>query len=228
MLFNGGVFASPLDPPAAAGGAGGLVSRDAEPRVVGRPMVLDNDRLDLAVARGAAYYGTVRRGRGVRIAAGLARSYYIGVGAAIRRRPSAWCPAAAEPGQAIDLPERPFSCWCSSRSSFRLYVSSTRLTDSAGGVAAGGPRTDETAAADPHGAAARAGRRPAAVPVHLHARLTEIGTLELWCSEVGGGPQLAAAVRRPLGHPDRFAARDAAGEAPGRDRRGELGRLPRS
>ncbi len=24
------------------------------------------------------------------------------------------------------------------------------------------------------------------VPVHLHARLTEIGTLDLWCSEIGG------------------------------------------
>ena len=44
------------------------------------PIVLDNDRLDLAVARGAAYYGMVRRGLGVRIAAGLARTYYIGVG----------------------------------------------------------------------------------------------------------------------------------------------------
>ena len=43
------------------------------------PIVLDNDRLDLAVARGAAYYGMVRRGLGVRIAAGLARTYYIGV-----------------------------------------------------------------------------------------------------------------------------------------------------
>ena len=30
------------------------------------PIVLDNDRLDLAVARGAAYYGMVRRGLGVR------------------------------------------------------------------------------------------------------------------------------------------------------------------
>ena len=44
------------------------------------PQVLENDRLDLAVARGAAYYGMVRRDKGVRIAASLARSYYIGVG----------------------------------------------------------------------------------------------------------------------------------------------------
>ena len=41
--------------------------------------MLDNDRLDLAVSRGAAYYGMVRRGHGVRIAASLARTYYLGV-----------------------------------------------------------------------------------------------------------------------------------------------------
>ena len=66
------------------------------------PQVLDNDRLDLAVARGAAYYGMVRRGEGVRIAANLARSYYIGVEA---DPPSAVClvPGDAEPGHTIDL-----------------------------------------------------------------------------------------------------------------------------
>ena len=37
------------------------------------------DGIDIAVARGAAYYGMVRRGEGVRIAAGLARTYYVGV-----------------------------------------------------------------------------------------------------------------------------------------------------
>ena len=35
-------------------------------------------QMAVAVARGAAYYGMVRRGAGVRIAASLARSYYIG------------------------------------------------------------------------------------------------------------------------------------------------------
>ena len=72
VLFNGGVFASP-------------VLRDRLIRALERwfrvdnpnwsPIVLDNERLDLAVARGAAYYGMVRRGVGVRINAGLARSY---------------------------------------------------------------------------------------------------------------------------------------------------------
>ena len=75
VLFNGGLFESPV-----------LRQRmiDALRQMFGdhwEPVVLENDRLDLAVARGAAYYGMVRRGRGVRIAAGLARTYYMGVGA---------------------------------------------------------------------------------------------------------------------------------------------------
>ena len=46
-----------------------------------RPVVLTNTSLDLAVAYGAAYYGLVRRGQGVRIGGGSARAYYIGLGA---------------------------------------------------------------------------------------------------------------------------------------------------
>jgi len=39
--------------------------------------VLESASLDLAVARGAAYYGKVRRGLGVRIGGGNARGYYL-------------------------------------------------------------------------------------------------------------------------------------------------------
>ena len=41
--------------------------------------VLAGTDLDLAVAHGAAYYGLVRRGKGVRIRGGTARAYYIGI-----------------------------------------------------------------------------------------------------------------------------------------------------
>src|SRR5262249_11866046 len=41
--------------------------------------VLSGTDLDLAVAHGAAYYGLVRRGKGVRIRGGTARAYYIGI-----------------------------------------------------------------------------------------------------------------------------------------------------
>ena len=50
--------------------------------------------LDLAVARGAAYYGLVRRGKGVRIRGGTARAYYVGVETALPAVPG--LAAAAE------------------------------------------------------------------------------------------------------------------------------------
>ena len=52
----------------------------------------------------------------------------------------------------------------------------------------------------------QAGKKTAAadsIAVHLHARLTEIGTLELWCSEVARPANLEAAIRRPGGHAHR-------------------------
>src|SRR6185369_653418 len=43
------------------------------------PRVLENAAPDLAVARGAAYYGLARRGAGVKIAGGAARAFYLGI-----------------------------------------------------------------------------------------------------------------------------------------------------
>ena len=103
------------------------------------PTVLDNDRLDLAVARGAAYYGMVRRGEGVKIVAALARTYYIGVESRSRAPspdlgPAALClvPGSAEPGQDIELADRQFDLLVSEPVEFPLYTSSIRLTDQPG------------------------------------------------------------------------------------------------
>jgi len=140
--------------------------------------------LDLAVARGATYYGMVRRGEGVRIAAGLARTYYIGVEG---DRPGALClvPAAAEPGQDIDLPDRKFDLLVSEPVEFPLYVSSTRLTDRPGELVA--VDSERMTSLPPIRTVLKTRKKDAgAISVNLHARLTEIGTLDLWCSESGG------------------------------------------
>lgn len=152
------------------------------------PTVLENQRLDLAVARGAAYYGMVRRGKGVRIRGGLAHSYYLGVETATTGAPSAICllPAGVEEGQTVDLPGRRFDLLIRQPAEFPLYYSGTRTTDRPGQLveADAGQLTAlppiRTVLTSGRGAAA------AAVPVELHARLTEIGTLEIWCSEAGG------------------------------------------
>ena len=53
------------------------------------PRVLTNISLDLAVAQGAAYYGVVRRGEGIRIGGGTARSFYVGLETSAAERPVA-------------------------------------------------------------------------------------------------------------------------------------------
>ena len=78
LLFNGGVFESSVLRRRLIDSLADWFDNDESSW---KPDVLDNDRLDLAVARGAAYYGMVRRGEGVKIVASLARTYYIGVDA---------------------------------------------------------------------------------------------------------------------------------------------------
>ncbi len=202
VLFNGGVFESDL-------------LRDRLLEVLRSwfaqgtdwsPLLLANDRLDLAVARGAAYYGMVRRGEGVRIAAGLARTYYIGVegnvsaDAASDELPTdngatstglAVClvPAGVEPGQDIELAERQFALRLSEPVEFPLYVSSTRLTDRPGEQVP--IDREQMTSLPPIRTVLRTRKKGGAetISVILHARLTEIGTLDLWCSQVGGRGQ---------------------------------------
>lgn len=189
VLFNGGMFESPeirtrlLEVlaswfPAAKGPAW-------------KPMVMDNDRLDLAVARGAAYYGMVRRGQGVRIAAELARTYYIGVDRGDAAEASVVClvPANAEPGRDINLVEPAFNLLVSAPVEFPLYVSSTRLTDPPGAVVP--VDREQMTPLSPIRTVLKTSKKEAGeegtVPVNLHARLSEIGTVDLWCSQRSGG-----------------------------------------
>ena len=187
ILFNGGFFAAPvLRERLLQVVRSWFESADGTPW---EPSVLDNDRLDLAVARGAAYYGLVRRGQGVRIAAGLARTYYIGVETTAAHPRSAICllPAGIEEGQSIELVQQPFELLIRQPVEFPLYVSSTRLIDASGAVLPIDP--EQMTALPPIRTVLQAGKKKAGAEtllVNLHARLTEIGTLELWCSERGG------------------------------------------
>ena len=183
VLFNGGVFASALLRDRLLDALKGWFRTAREPNWA--PRVLQNDRLDLAVARGAAYFGMVRRGQGVRIAAGLARTYYIGVES---QPPAAIClvPAGVESGQTIDLAEPAFKLLVSEPVEFPLYFSSTRLTDQPGALIPFDP--EQMTELPPIRTVLQTGRQRAsgAISVNLHARLTEIGTLELLCTDIVG------------------------------------------
>jgi molecular chaperone DnaK (HSP70) len=151
-----------------------------------KPLVLENQRLDLAVAVGAAYYGLVRRGLGVRISGGLARSYYIGVKNEERNLALCLVPAGLEEGQEIRV-EKQFSLLIRQPVEFPLFVSSSRTMDKPGELVE--VDASQLTPLPPIRTVLRAGSKSAAaeaVSVRLHARLTEIGTLEVWCAEVDG------------------------------------------
>jgi hypothetical protein len=154
------------------------------------PELLASDRLDLAVARGAAYYGMVRRGQGVRISGGLAQAYYVGVARQAAPDPIAVCllPAGTEEGEETELPQT-FELLIRQPAEFPLYLSSTRMADRGGDLVAVDPLT--LTALPPIRTVLQSGKKTAAavVPVRLHARRTEIGTLDLWCGEVRGDRQ---------------------------------------
>ncbi len=183
VLFNGGVFASSairkriIDV---------LCQWFADNTNQWKPVLFENDFPERAVARGAAYFGLVRRGVGVRIGGGLARSYYIGVETDNGSRALCLAPAGLQEGQSIVLDTMTFSLLIRQPVEFPLFVSSRRTTDTPGQLIDIDPL--EMNSLPPICTVLRSGKNLEAdnVKVLLNVRLTEIGTLDLWCSEIGG------------------------------------------
>ncbi len=180
VLFNGGFFASVLLRKRLLEVLTGWFADGSNEGW--QPDVLDNDRLDLAVARGATYYGMVRRGEGIRIAANLARSYYVEVvGDADEMQAVCLVPGHAEPGQDIHLDQLTLDLTISQPVEFSLFVSSTRLTDQPGDIVT--INREQMKPLPPIRTVLRTDRRSqkGTIPVTLHAHLSEIGTIDLWC-----------------------------------------------
>ncbi len=155
---------------------------------VSKARLLADADLDLAVARGAAYYGFVRQGKGVRIKGGTAAAYYVGIESAMPAVPGlapdivALCiaPFGMEEGTSEELPNDEFGLVVGEPVRFRFFASTIRREDKVG------TRLDywtdeELAELDELDITLpEEGRRPGEiVPVHLCAAVTEVGTLEL-------------------------------------------------
>ncbi len=150
-----------------------------------KPGVLVTGSLDLAVARGAAHYGVVRRTGGVRIAGGTARTYYVGIEAPGADAPRALCvvPRGMQEGEEVRIEDRSFELTLGQPVGFPIYTSTVRTGDRPGALVPVDDRFMEALA--PVETTLRAGSRTAAVktiPVQLLARYTELGTIELWCA----------------------------------------------
>jgi len=136
LLFNGGVFkAQPLKLRLVQ------VLNEWLAADGGKPVKeLEGGDLDLAVARGAAYYGWVRQGHGLRIRGGTARSYYVGVEAAMPAVPGVEPPVRAlcvapfgmEEGTQADIPPQEFGLVVGEPTRFRFFSSSVRRQDKVG------------------------------------------------------------------------------------------------
>jgi len=154
-----------------------------------RPTVLTATSLDLAVAYGAAYYGLVRRGQGVRIGGGSARAYYLGVGAQDKERAAADGTVNAlclvrhgmEEGEEVHLQEPEFEVLANQPVSFPLYASSLRMADQPGALLS--LPTEQITTLPAIRTVLRFGKKTGVtkIPVQVLAKFTEVGTLELWC-----------------------------------------------
>jgi molecular chaperone DnaK (HSP70) len=149
------------------------------------PRVLENAEPDLAVARGAAYYGLARLGRGQRITGGAARAFYIGLDTAQVQpgQVTALCLTSRgmEEGSVSDLKDRELELLTNKPVRFRLFSSSDRVGDKPGDVLT--LPADALAELPPIYTVLRFLRssHDTALAVHLRARLTELGALELEC-----------------------------------------------
>lgn len=143
-----------------------------------KPGLLEGNRLDLAVAQGAAYFGQVRRGEGVRIDARLARAYYLLVE---QSPPRAMCvmPANAMPLDKFRMDKHLFHLMVGQPVQFPLFQSSTNLIHNVGDIV---PVDNEAMTAmPPIRTVLEMGNRnqQQVVPVVLESELSEIGTLSM-------------------------------------------------
>jgi hypothetical protein len=136
VLFNGGVFKSDVLAERTLGTLNTwLTAEQATPA-----RMLTGADMDLAVARGAAYYGYVRRGQGVRIRGGTARAYYVAVESSMPAIPGmeppiqALCiaPFGMEEGTEADLQTQEFGLVVGEPVHLRFFGSSVRRQDTLG------------------------------------------------------------------------------------------------
>jgi hypothetical protein len=185
VLFNGGVLKAGV----LAERILAILNRWLEADGAPPARLLDGADLDLAVARGAAYYAYVRRGKGVRIRGGTAKSYYVGIESSMPAVPGmepplhALCiaPFGMEEGTEAAAAPQELGLVVGEHVSFRFFESATRRDDAPGTVLErlDGleelPSIEATLPVDPS-----SGHRSGdVVPVRLQAAVTELGTLRL-------------------------------------------------
>jgi len=182
LLFNGGVMKGKALTERIVSTLNGWLESEGAPPV----RVLPAADLDLAVARGAATYGLVRKGKGLRIRGGTARAYYVGIESAMPAVPgleppiTALCvaPFGMEEGSRADLPPHELGVVVGEPVRFRFFGSSVRRDDRAGTELEVGKEGEIEELSPIEITLPADGRMEGdVVPVRLEASVTEVGTL---------------------------------------------------
>jgi molecular chaperone DnaK (HSP70) len=148
-----------------------------------RPRILSNEAMSSAVAVGAAYYARVKRGNGLRVEAGSASTYYIGLRSEQSIKGLCVLPSGTNEGTTLPLLDHKFVVAANRPVSFHLYSSTIRH-------AAPGAIVDldaeEVRRHAPLVTLLRYGKRLSQMElaVRLSVSFTEVGTLELWCESI--------------------------------------------
>jgi molecular chaperone DnaK (HSP70) len=156
---------------------------------------LEGYQLDLAVAKGAALYGHNRAtGQGIRIKAGTARSYYIGLESSMPAIPGfkppikALCvvPQGMEEGTELLIKGQEFGLMTGQPAEFRFFASEVRSGDGPGQIIPNAERElEETSKIEVTLPAVEGFPEGQAIPVVINPVITELGNLELWMKHSG-------------------------------------------
>ncbi len=184
VLFNGGVFKAQALTERLMEVLNAWLRAENAPEA----RLLSGVDLDLAVARGAAYYGFVRKGKGVRIKGGTAAAYYVGIESAMPAVPGmppeiqALCiaPFGMEEGSQVELPDEEFGLVIGEQVRFKFFASTTRREDVVGTRLDYWQDDELSELNEIEITLDTEGRRAGEIiPVHLGSAVTEVGTLEL-------------------------------------------------
>ncbi|MGE0826727.1 MAG: Hsp70 family protein [Candidatus Binatia bacterium] len=183
VLFNGGVMKSALLQARLVEVLNSWISPEEGQAL----RTIEGTDLDHAVARGAAYYGLARRGKGIRIRGGAARAYYIGIETSMPAIPGMAAPLKAlcvapfgmEEGTESDIPGQEFGLVVGEPAQFRFLGSTTRRGDQLGEMIEE-PEEDIEELTPLETTLSWIGQEGVTIPARLHIHLTEVGTLELW------------------------------------------------
>lgn len=186
ILFNGGVTRSPAICARLLEVLGGWLADAGAPPL----KVLEGTDPDQAVALGAAYFAASRKGEGVRIKGGTARSYFVGIERAemavpgMPPRVDAVCvaPRGMEEGTEVTL-DMELGAVVGEPAGFRFF--SRNIGDDAVGTKADPADLEELPLVET--TLDGQGTEPGSVvPVKMSARVSEIGTLDLGLRMAGG------------------------------------------